>query len=227
VALPDLRWCWDGVIATGAPRNPHTDSVLCNTSDMTTSAPPSMLPHLWKSAIVSGVLAVALGVAVLVWTGTSITLAAIFFGVALLVTGFEQLFFAFSLRTSTGVRVLLLLSGAAALVLGIIALAQFYDAWRLLAIWIAVGFIFRGVSTTISAISDPTLPGRFWNIVSGVISLLAGVVIMAAPYSSLQILAYFVGFSLIILGVFEVVAGFAVRKATKGGALVAPEASTP
>ncbi len=214
-------------MATGAQRNPHTDSVLCNTSDMTNSTPPSMLPHLWKSAIISGVLAIALGVAVLVWTGTSITLAAILFGVALLVTGFEQLFFAFSLRTSTGVRVLLLLSGAAALVLAVIALAQFYDAWRLLAIWIAVGFIFRGVSTTISAISDPTLPGRFWNIVSGVISLLAGVVIMAAPYSSLQILAYFVGFSLIILGVFEVVAGFAVRKATKGGALVVPEDPTP
>jgi uncharacterized membrane protein HdeD (DUF308 family) len=172
-----------------------------------------MLPHLWKSAIVSGVLAVALGVAVLVWTGTSITLAAIFFGVALLITGFEQVLFAFSLRTSTALRVLLLISGAAALVLAVIA--RFYDAWRLLAIWIAVGFIFRGVSTTVSAISDPTLPGRFWNIAMGVLSLIAGVVIMAAPYSSLQILAYFVGWSLIILGVMEVVTGFGIRAATK------------
>ncbi|MDT5078179.1 MAG: hypothetical protein QOJ80_2816 [Mycobacterium sp.] len=214
-------------MATGAQRNPHTDSVLCNTSDMTTSAPPSMLPHLWKSAIVSGVLAAALGVAVLVWTGTSITLAAIFFGVALLVTGFEQLFFAFSLRTSTALRVLLLLSGAAALVLAIIALAQFYDAWRLLAIWIAVGFIFRGVSTTISAISDPTLPGRFWNIVMGVLSLIAGVVIMAAPYPSLHILALFVGYSLIVLGVFEVVTGFMIRRATKATPVAAPEQATP
>jgi uncharacterized membrane protein HdeD (DUF308 family) len=173
-----------------------------------------MLPHLWKSAIAAGVIAVALGVAVVLWTGTSITLAAIFFGVALLITGFEQVFFAFAVRTSVGVRVLLFISGAAALVLAAIALAQLYDAWRLLAIWIAVGFIFRGVSTTISAISDPTLPGRFWNIVIGVVSLLAGVVVMASPYSSLQILAYFVGFSLIILGVTEVVTGLAIRRAT-------------
>jgi uncharacterized membrane protein HdeD (DUF308 family) len=182
-----------------------------------------MLPHLWKSAVVSGVIAVALGIAVVVWTGTSITLAAILFGVALLITGFEQVFFAFSLRTSTGLRVLLLISGAAALVLAVIALAQFYDAWRLLAIWIAVGFIFRGVSTTISAISDPTLPGRIWNIVMGVVSLLAGVVVMAAPYSSLQILAYFVGFSLIILGVTEVATGFAIRRTTASA--VAPVAA--
>jgi uncharacterized membrane protein HdeD (DUF308 family) len=201
--------------------------VLCNTSDMTISTSPSMLPHLWKSAIISGVLAVALGVAVLVWTGTSITLAAIFFGVALLLTGFEQVFLAFSVKTSTALRVLLIISGAAALVLAVIALSQFYDAWRLLAIWIAVGFIFRGVSTTISAISDPTLPGRFWNIVMGVLSLLAGVVIMAAPYSSLQILAYFVGYSLIFLGVFEVVTGFMIRRATNAAAPVAPQDATP
>jgi uncharacterized membrane protein HdeD (DUF308 family) len=182
-----------------------------------------MLPHLWKSAVVSGVLAVLIGVAVLVWTGTSITLAAIFFGVALLITGFEQVFLAFSLRTSAALRVLLIITGAAALVLAVIALSQLLDAWRLLAIWIAVGFIFRGVSTTLSAISDPTLPGRFWNIVMGVVSLLAGFVVMASPYSSLQILAYFVGFSLIILGVVEVMTGLAIRKAT-AAAPAAPSA---
>lgn len=185
-----------------------------------------MLPHLWKSAIASGALAVVLGVAVLVWTGTSITLAAIFFGVALLVTGFEQVFFAFSLRTSTWLRVLLLISGAAALVLAVVALSRFYDAWRLLAIWIAVGFIFRGVSTTVSAISDPTLPGRFWNIVMGVVSLIAGVVVMAFPYDSLQTLALIVGIWLIVLGIMEIVAGVGIRMATKAIATPAAEDAT-
>ena len=201
--------------------------MLCNTSDMTISAPPSMQPHLWKSVVVSGALAIALGVAVLVWTGTSITLAAIFFGVALLITGFEQVFFAFALRTSTGLRVLLLIGGAAALVLAAIALSRFYDAWRLLAIWIAVGFIFRGVSTTMSAISDPTLPGRFWNIVMGVVSLIAGVVVMAFPYDSLHTLALIVGIWLIVLGVMELVAGFGIRMATKAAATLLADDSAP
>jgi hypothetical protein len=39
------------------------------------------------------------------------------------------------------------------------------------AIWVGVGFIFRGVATTVSAISDPTLPGRARSIFVGVISL--------------------------------------------------------
>ena len=171
----------------------------------------------------SGLLAIALGVVVLVWTGTSITLAAIFFGVALLLTGVQQLFFAFTVSGSAAMRILLFISGAAALVLAVIALSRLSDAWGLLAIWIAVGFIFRGVATTVTAISDPTLPGRVLNIFIGVVSLIAGVVVMAAPYDSLAILATIVGFWLIVLGVMELIAAYGIRRATQGDSVEDPE----
>ena len=48
---------------------------------MTNPALPSLLPHFWKSALVSGVLAVALGIAMITWPAISITVAAIFFGI--------------------------------------------------------------------------------------------------------------------------------------------------
>jgi len=56
------------------------------------------------------------------------------------------------------------------------------DAVLLLAIWIGIGFIFRGTATTVAAISDSTLPGRGWEIFVGVLSLIAGVVVMASPW---------------------------------------------
>ena len=182
---------------------------------MTTPAPPSLLPHLWKSAVVSGVLAVALGIAVLAWPGISIAVAAIFFGASLLLNGIQQVFFAFSLEVSAGGRVLLFISGAASLILAVLAFRHLYDAVLLLAIWIGVGFIFRGVATTVSAISDPTLPGRGWNVFVGAISLIAGVVIMASPFESIQTLAFVVGIWLIVLGVMEIVAAIAIRKTTE------------
>ena len=77
-----------------------------------------MLQHLWKSALLSGILAVILGVLVLAWPGESIVVAAIFFGAYLLVTGFAQVIFAFSLHVSAGGRVLLFLSGAKPMVSG-------------------------------------------------------------------------------------------------------------
>ncbi len=184
---------------------------------MTTVAPPSLLPHLWKSTLVSGVLAVALGAAVLAWPKISIVVAASFFGAYLLITGIAQVIFAFSLHVSAGGRVLLFISGAASLILAVLSFRHLYDAVLLLAIWIGVGFVFRGgVATAVSAISDPTLPGRGgWNIFVGVISLIAGIVVLASPFDSIATLALVTGIWLVVIGLMEVVTAFGIRSTSK------------
>jgi len=183
---------------------------------MESPAPPAMLQHLWKSALLSGILAVILGILVLAWPGPTIVVAAIFFGAYLLVTGFSQVIFAFSLHVSAGGRVLLFLSGAASLILAVLCFRSLQNSILLLAIWIGVGFIFRGVATAVSAISDPTLPGRAWEIFIGVISLIAGVVMLASPFESIATLTVVVGIWLIVIGVFEAVSAFGIRKAAHG-----------
>ncbi|MCH9710691.1 MAG: HdeD family acid-resistance protein [Actinomycetia bacterium] len=182
---------------------------------MDTAAAPSMMKHLWKSTLASGVLAVILGAMVLAWPGPTIFIAAIFFGAYLLVTGIAQVIFAFSLHVSAGGRVLLFLSGAASLILAVLCFRSLENSILLLAIWIGIGFIFRGVATAVSAISDPTLPGRGWGIFIGVISLIAGVIVLASPFDSLATLTLVVGIWLIVLGVFEVVSAFGIRSASK------------
>lgn len=180
---------------------------------------PSLLPHLWKSTLVSGILSLILGVLVLAWPGKSILVAAIWFGVYLLITGIAEVVFAFSLHVTAGSRILLFISGAASLILAVLAFRHFgtdpRTAILLLAIWIGVGFIFRGVATTVSAISDPALPGRGWSIFVGVISLLAGIVVIAYPFDSIITLAIVVGVWFVVIGVFEIVSSFGIRKASK------------
>src|SRR6201998_2723659 len=92
---------------------------------MESTAVPKLLPHLWKSALVSGLLALTLGVLVLLLPGDSIVIAAILFGIYLLVTGVAQVIFAFSLHVSAGGRVLLFISGAASLILAVLAFRHF------------------------------------------------------------------------------------------------------
>jgi uncharacterized membrane protein HdeD (DUF308 family) len=184
---------------------------------METTAVPKLLPHLWKSTLVSGILALVLGILVLVLPGDSIVIAAVLFGLYLLITGAAQVVFAFSLHVSAGGRVLLFISGAASLVLAVLCFRHFGEGYAilLLAIWIGVGFIFRGVATSISAISDPHLPGRAWQIFLGAISLLAGIVMIGSPFESLAILTLIVGIWLIVIGVFEIVSSFGIRSASK------------
>lgn len=191
---------------------------------MTTTSAPPLLPHLWKSVLLSGVLALALGVLVLVWPAKTILVAAIFFGAYLLVTGVSQVFHAFTLHVSAGGRVLLFISGAAALILAVMCFRSLQNSILLLAIWIGIGFIFRGMATAVSAISDPDTPGRGWEIFVGVISLLAGIVVLASPFESLATLTLVVGIWLIVIGVFEIVASFGVRKASQnlGEKIAAP-----
>ncbi|MGH3523856.1 MAG: HdeD family acid-resistance protein [Mycobacterium sp.] len=194
---------------------------MCQTSGMETTRAPSLLPHLWKSTLVSGILAVILGVLILYRPGESILAAAVLFGIYLLVTGIAQVIFAFSLPVmSAGGRVLLFISGAASLILALLCFRHFHADEEavgvlLLAIWIGIGFIFRGVATTVSAISDPSLPGRGWEIFMGVVTLLAGIVILASPLASLLVLALVVGIWLIIIGVAEVITAVSIRRTSK------------
>nr|WP_156764805.1 HdeD family acid-resistance protein [Mycobacterium sp. 1081908.1] len=194
---------------------------MCQTSAMQTTpgtAPvPSLLPHLWKSALVSGILSIVVGAVILAWPGISILAAAVAFGIYLLITGAAQVVFAFSLHVSAGSRILLFISGAASLILAVLAFRHFGQGYAvlLLAIWIGIGFIFRGVATTVSAISDPLLPGRAWSIFIGVISLLAGIVVLASPFASIVTLTIVVGVWFAVIGVFEIVSSFGIRKASR------------
>ncbi|MCV7168027.1 HdeD family acid-resistance protein [Mycobacterium stomatepiae] len=190
---------------------------MCHSEAMQPTEVPSMLPHLWKSTLASGVLTAIVGALVLAWPGISVLAAAIAFGVYLLITGVAQVVFAFSLHVSAGSRILLFISGAASLILAVLAFRHFGQGYAvlLLAIWIGIGFVFRGVATTVSAISDPTLPGRGWSIIIGAITLIAGIVVLASPLASIITLAIVVGIWLAVIGVFEVIASFGIRKASK------------
>ena len=181
---------------------------------MTNIAPPKLLTRFWKSTLVSGVLAVVLGVLVLMWPGISINAASVIFGVYLLVSGVAQVIFAFSLHVGTGARMLLFVSGAASLILAVLAFRHLGRGYAilLLAIWIAVGFIFRGVATTGSAISSPGVPGRGWAIFVGVIGIIAGVVVLAWPFDSIVVLALVAGIWLVVIGFLEIVSALRIRK---------------
>jgi uncharacterized membrane protein HdeD (DUF308 family) len=184
---------------------------------METTAAPKLLPHLWKSTLLSGILSLTLGILVYVLPEHSIVIAAALFGIYLLVTGAVQVFFAFTLHVSAGGRVLSFISGAASLVLAVLCFRHFGQGYAilLLAIWIGIGFIFRGVATSISAISDPHLPGRGWQIFLGAVSLLAGLVMLGSPLETIEILTLVVAIWLIVIGVFEIVSSFGIRSASR------------
>jgi uncharacterized membrane protein HdeD (DUF308 family) len=177
----------------------------------------NLMQYIWKSAIAFGLLAVVLGAAILAWPEPSLVVAAAFFGVYLVVSGAALVLLAFSLPISGGSRFLYFISGVASVALGILAFRHFGEGYAilLLAIWVAAGFIIRGVSVTASAIGVPQFPGRGWAIFFGIISVIAGLVMFAYPFDSIATLALVVGLWLVFLGAMEVVSGFGMRSDEK------------
>jgi uncharacterized membrane protein HdeD (DUF308 family) len=172
---------------------------------------------IWTGAIVSGSLAVVLGVVILAWPQPSVVAAAVLFGVYLVVSGVALLFLTFSMPTSAGTRFLNLISGIVSVALGILAFRHFGEGYAvlLLAVWVATGFIIRGLFFTASAISIPQFPGRGWAIVFGSICVIAGFVMLAYPFDSIETLALVVGAWLTVLGATEVISGLGMRSDVK------------
>jgi uncharacterized membrane protein HdeD (DUF308 family) len=186
---------------------------------MTTIETPSVVRNLWKSVLALGVLTLALGTAVLIWPGDSIVVASVVFGVYLLVSGVAQAIAAFTVNMSTGSRVMFFISGALSVVLGYFAFRDFNNgaAVWMLAIWIGVGFIFQGVTATVLAIDVPALPSRGWYIFVGILTVIAGVVTIVWPVSSIVVLAITAGVWLVLIGITEVVGALSARRTVKKG----------
>jgi uncharacterized membrane protein HdeD (DUF308 family) len=181
---------------------------------MTTLEPSPLFVHLWKAKLASGLIALTAGVVVLVWPGQTILVAAVVFGLFLVLSGIVEAVFAFTLDASVGYRILLLISGVLSVILGVLAFRFFNKGYAvlLLAIWIGVAFIFQGVSELTVAISHREIPGRGWLVFGGIIGLLAGFVVLAWPFSSIVVLALVTGVWLVIIGLIRIVSAFRTRK---------------
>lgn len=181
---------------------------------MTTTQTRNPLGDLWKIVLAWGVLTVILGVAVLAWPGMSILAAAVLFGAFLVISGIAQVAAAFARDVSAGSRALLFISGALSVVLGVLAFRHFGQGYAvlLLAIWIGVGFVFQGVAEAVVAISHPLLPARGWHIFLGILTVIAGVVVMSWPFDSVVVLAIVAGAWLVVIGITQIIWAFQARK---------------
>jgi uncharacterized membrane protein HdeD (DUF308 family) len=173
--------------------------------------------QLWKWKLVAGLLTIVLGGIVLAWPGPTILVASTLFGVYLLLSGFTELFLAFTLPRAAGTRILLFITGALSLVLAVLSFRHFGDAYAilLLSIWIGIGFIFQGVSAVAVSIGEQNLPGRGWYAVLGVISVIAGFVVLVWPFDSIVVLALVTGVWLVVMGVVQSIQAFQIRKDAK------------
>jgi uncharacterized membrane protein HdeD (DUF308 family) len=169
----------------------------------------------WQLLLLIGLVAVALGVIVLVWPGKTLLVAGVLFGIYLVVSGMGYMFAAFGTHAGAAMRVLAFLTGVVSLVLGFFCFRDKFEAVWLLALWIGIGWVFRGMTLLVAALSFDHLPGRGWQALSGVVILIGGGVLIISPIESMAILTLVAGWWLIVIGIMDVITAFQTRSRAK------------
>lgn len=167
-----------------------------------TTAAPSPVVLERGFVIATAISAIALGVAALVWPGATLVTVALLFGAYLVVSGIFRLVIAFTSDSlSTGIRWFVGIMGVLIIIAGIIALNNLAQSLLVLAFVIGFGWIFDGVAAIAAGITGRSALPRWLSIVSGVISIIGGIVVFTLPGLAIVTFVIFGGWILIAIGI--------------------------
>ena len=178
----------------------------------------SALGRNWWVLLFFGLISIVVGIFCVMQPETAIATLALLFAIWLIATGIFEIVRSFSSGLSGGMRALLIITGALSLIVGFVALRSFFEtdspllAGWILSIFIGISFLFRGFSVLFLGIESKGQAGRGWNIFAGIIILIGGMIILTVPLSVVA-LAWVAGIWLIVIGIFEIVGSFMVKKA--------------
>jgi uncharacterized membrane protein HdeD (DUF308 family) len=162
-------------------------------------------------SIFMGFLTAAVGAAMIIYPLATATASTVFFGAALLVAAVAQLAFAFTSDTA-GQFFLKLLLGVLYGVAGLSLIALPGIGVVTLTAMLGAMLITEGVVETILGFWAPAGAGRGWFFVSGLFSLLLGVLIIAQwPVSSIWAIGTMVGAGVLFNGITRIVTSSWVR----------------
>ncbi len=144
--------------------------------------PAELVGAIRSTIIATSALGIVLGIAILAWPNATMLVAAVLFGLSLIFGGLLRIYQAVAGKLlSTGWRILLGVLGVAILVLGVSALFNPSQSLYLLAVFIGVGWVMQGVAELFSIGSGTQHVSTWLLVISGLISVIAGMIMIAMP----------------------------------------------
>jgi len=171
----------------------------------------------WRAAFVVGLATAILGIIVAAVPETSLAVIAVLLGVLVIISGIYNVVEAF--RGEEHGRVWRGIAGVVFIVAGLVLIRHLHLSLALIGLVIGLTWVVQGLAALIAGFSGTaTRMGTGWSIFFGVISLIAGIVVISAPIASITTLAVLMGIWFIVMGLMEMFGAFAFRHAVKDAA---------
>jgi len=176
--------------------------------------------HWWQRLTIGlGVASIVLGLLLVIWPGKTLVVAAVLLGLWLLIAGLIKLAQSAFMPEgrSGGARALQAVGGVLLILVGVLVMRNVFVSIGLLAAIVGVSWLVLGVIQLFSAFSD-RFHGwyRVGEFAFGVLTVLAGLVVIIWPGISLTAIVWVTGLWLIVIGIAQLVLGW--RAGQGGGA---------
>jgi uncharacterized membrane protein HdeD (DUF308 family) len=165
----------------------------------------------WGLVAAMGVASVILGLLAMFYPGATVVTIGIFFAAWLFVSDAYEVVTSFTRDGDTGSRVLHALIGVLAVIVGFALLRTPFQSVEVFIFVLGIFWLIQGIMTFVAAFA--VKQGRNWRLFSGILGIVAGIIILVYPITSAVTLAFIGGIWLVILGVTQVIAGFQLRRA--------------
>jgi uncharacterized membrane protein HdeD (DUF308 family) len=173
----------------------------------------AQLGRHWGWVLFFGIITLLAAIFVLAWPGATLLVIAVLFGVQLIVAGIFRFVSAFASDDSSGgTRVLLALLGVLSIIVGLWAVRHVLLTLLALVVLLGIFWVVNGTIELFTALSHRGMPQRGWSAAMGVLSILAGLVVLIYPGESLLTLSVVLGIWLLVYGLMEITAAFRVRR---------------
>jgi len=174
----------------------------------------SEVGRAWGWLLAMGIVSVVIGFLVIFFPHPTLFVVGILFAIQLIAVGIFRFVAAFTTPERNGwLRALSAVLSVLAFIVGIYLLRRPLLSLLVLAVLLGTFWIVEGVIELFGAIGDSTLPARGWVTVSGILSIIAGALVLAFPGMTLLILTLILGVWLIVYGVILGIRAFRVHSA--------------
>jgi uncharacterized membrane protein HdeD (DUF308 family) len=185
----------------------------------------SELGRHWGWVLAYGVLTLLAGIAVLAWPSETLLVIAVLFGIQLIISGIFRFVGALASDDLTGgTRVMLALLGVLSIIIGLWAVRHAVLTLVALIVFLGIFWVVNGLIEIFAALSHRDMPDRGWSVLMGVLSAIAGIIVLAYPGLTLVGLAVILGIWLLVFGILEIVAAFRLRRLADAGTVHAAAA---
>ncbi|PRY70016.1 uncharacterized membrane protein HdeD (DUF308 family) [Glaciihabitans tibetensis] len=182
----------------------------------------------WR--MLAGAAAIVAGAIGLLWPQSALRVVALLFGVYLIVVGISRITGSVSGATSRTSRAVQVILGGLVVVAGVLCLNNPFGSVTALAWLIGLGWVIDGVASIASVFRRPDGPGDVARgdaatrgrstglvVIGGVVSVIAGIVLVAVPYDAVRSLLIVGSVLLLVIGAVTLLVAF-IRPASSPSA---------